>query len=159
MPSKAKLQAKPVRASLTQLSDLMYPNDANIHGTIFGGIILQMVDKAAAVCAMRHSGKPCVTVAMDRVEFLVPIHVGNHVIAESRVNHVGRSSIEVGVEVYAEDLQRGTRKHTNTCLVTMVAVDKDGRPSPVPGLLLESPEEKARWAGAEERRRRRRAMV
>ena len=145
-------KAKPVRASLTQLSDLMYPPDANFQGTVFGGIILQLVDKAAAVCAMRHSGQPCVTVAMDRVEFLVPIYVGNLVIVEAQINYTGKSSIEIGVEVYAEDITQGTRRHTNSCLVTMVAVDKNGKPSPVPGLLLETPEEKMRHAQAMARR-------
>ena len=148
----ADLEPKPVRASATELSDLMSPPDANLRGTVFGGKVLAMVDKAAAVCAMRHSGKPCVTVAMERVEFLVPVLVGNLVIVEARVLYAGRTSLEIGVEVYAEDLEKGTRRHANSCLVTMVAVDPDGRPAPVPGLLLETPEEKARHAAAGERR-------
>jgi acyl-CoA hydrolase len=152
-----KLPAKPVRASVTQLSDLMYPTDANFHGTVFGGVVLAMVDKAAAVCAMRHSGKPCVTVAMDRVEFLVPIRIGSLVVAEAQVNYTGKSSMEIGVEVFSEDLETNTRRHTNSCLVTMVAVDKDGKPAPVPGLQLETKDEKARWASAEERRKARRS--
>ncbi len=130
----------------------MFPPDANMHGTVFGGKVLQMVDKAAAVCAMRHSGRICVTVAMERVEFLFPIRVGTFLIVEAQVNHTGRSSLEIGVEVYAEDLLQGTRAHTNSCLVTMVCVDEKNRPAPVPPLLLETPEEKARWAAAEERR-------
>lgn len=151
----AKLKAKPVRASLTTLSDLTYPPNANIHGTVFGGHILQMVDKAAAVCGFRHAGAACVTVAMDRVEFLVPIKVGAFVIVEAQINHAGKTSMEIGVEVYAEDLIAGTRRHTNSCLVTMVAVDKDGRPVPVPPVLLETPEEKARFVAAEARRKAR----
>lgn len=149
---KDELAAKPARESVSDVADLMFPPDANMHGTVFGGKVLQMVDKAASVCAMRHSGKPCVTVAMERVEFLVPIKVGTFLIAEARVNHTGRSSMEVGVEVYAEDMPGGRRVHTNSCLVTMVAVDPDGRPSPVPPLLVETPEDKARWAAAEARR-------
>jgi acyl-CoA hydrolase len=155
MPDK-KRPLKPVRASMTTLADLTYPPNANIHGTVFGGHILQMVDKAAAVCGFRHAGAACVTVAMDRVEFLVPIKVGAFVIVEAQMNYAGRTSMEIGVEVYAEDLIEGTRRHTNSCLVTMVAVDKKARPVPVPGLLLETPEEKARYAAAEERRRHRR---
>ena len=147
-----KLQAKPVRASFTTLSDLTYPPNANIHGTVFGGHLLQLVDKAAAVCACRHAGTACVTVAMDRVEFLVPIRVGDFVIIEAQVNYAGRTSMEIGVEVYAENLVTGNRKHTNSCLVTMVAVDKNGKPVPVPPLRLETPEEKLRFAQAEERR-------
>jgi len=146
------LKPKPVRASRTQLADLMAPPDANIRGTVFGGKILAMVDKAAAVCAMRHAGQSCVTVAMDRVEFLVPIHMGNVVSVEAQVNYVGRSSMEIGVEVYAEDLEKGDRKHANSCLVTMVALDAKGKPALVPGLLLETPAEKERHAAAEVRR-------
>ena len=148
---------KAVRESLTEVADLMFPPDANMHGTVFGGKVLQMVDKAASVCAMRHAGKPCVTVAMERVEFLVPIRVGTFLIAQARVHHVGRTSIEVGVEVYAEDMPGGTRQHTNSCLVTMVAVDAHGRPTSVPGLLMEAPEDKERWAAAERRRAARRS--
>ncbi|MDX6768542.1 MAG: acyl-CoA thioesterase [Elusimicrobiota bacterium] len=158
MPAKkgGSLPAKAVRESVSDVADLMFPPDANMHGTVFGGKVLQMVDKAASVCAMRHSGKPCVTVAMERVEFLVPIRVGTFLIAEARINHTGRSSMEVGVEVYAEDMPGGSRVHTNSCLVTMVAVDAHGRPSPIPPLLVETPEEKARWAAAEARRQARR---
>jgi len=156
MPAKKDgLAPKPVRDSLSDVADLMFPPDANMHGTVFGGKVLQMVDKAASVCAMRHSGKPVVTVAMERVEFLVPIRVGTFLIANARVNHTGRTSMEIGVEVYAEDMPGGTRVHTNSCLVTMVAVDEKGRPSPVPALQLESPEDKERWASAETRRKAR----
>ncbi len=157
MPAKKpSLPAKAVRESVSDVADLMFPPDANMHGTVFGGKVLQMVDKAASVCAMRHAGKPVVTVAMERVEFLVPIRVGTFLIANATVNHVGRTSMEIGVEVYAEDMPGGSRVHTNSCLVTMVAVDDNGRPSPVPPLLVETPEEKARWAAAEARRQARR---
>lgn len=157
MPArKSVLPAKAVRESISDVADLMFPPDANMHGTVFGGKVLQMVDKAASVCAMRHAGKPVVTVAMDRVEFLVPIRVGTFLIAKANVNYVGRTSMEIGVEVYAEDMPGGNRVHTNTCLVTMVAVDDKGRPSPVPPLLVETPEEKARWQAAQKRRENRR---
>ncbi|MHB2025523.1 MAG: acyl-CoA thioesterase [Elusimicrobiota bacterium] len=148
-------KAKPVRESLTQLADLMSPPDANMRGTVFGGKILQMVDKAAAVCAMRHAGKDCVTVAMERVEFLVPIQIGDVVTVEARVNLVGRTSLEIGVEVYAEDMVKGLRRHANSCLVTMVAVDKKSRPAPVPGLVLETPEDKKIFSEAQARRQSR----
>jgi acyl-CoA hydrolase len=148
---------KPVRASHTILSDLTYPPNANIHGTVFGGHILQLVDKAAAVCGFRHAGEGCVTVALEKVEFLVPIRVGDFVSVEAQVNHCGRTSMEIGVEVFAENPIKGTRVHANTCLVTMVAVDKKGRPVPVPGLILETPEEKTRYAAAEARRQARRS--
>ena len=143
---------KSVRESASEISDLMAPGDANMLGTVFGGKLLALVDKAAAVCAMRHAEKPCVTIAMERVEFLVPIHVGDLVMVEARVHHVGKTSLEIGVEVYAEAMGQRERRHTNSCFVTMVAVDAKGRPTPVPGLRLETREEKARWAAAEERR-------
>jgi acyl-CoA hydrolase len=148
---------KAVRESLTEVADLMFPPDANMHGTVFGGKVLQMVDKAASVCAMRHAGKPCVTVAMERVEFLVPIRVGTFLIAQARVNYVGRTSLEIGVEVYAEDMPGGTRQHTNSCLVTMVAVDHRAQPTAVPPLMIETPDEQARWSAAEARRKARQA--
>ena len=156
-PAAVAAPAKAVRESVSDVADLMFPPDANMHGTVFGGKVLQMVDKAASVCGMRHAGKPCVTVAMERVEFLIPIRVGTFLIAKARVNHVGRSSMEIGVEVYAEDMPGGTRQHTNSCLVTMVAVDAAGRPDVVPPLLLETPDEKERWQAAERRRLARRA--
>ncbi|MBI5623813.1 MAG: acyl-CoA thioesterase [Elusimicrobia bacterium] len=130
----APLTPKPASASNTQLADLILPTHANTMGTVFGGKILEMVDKAAGVCAMRHSGKPCVTVAMDRVEFLVPIKVGDLLVVEARLLRAGRTSMEIGVEVFAEDLKRSERRPTNSCKVTMVAVDDQGRPSPVPPL-------------------------
>ncbi|MFI5346874.1 MAG: acyl-CoA thioesterase [Elusimicrobiota bacterium] len=143
---------KAVRESLTEVADLMFPPDSNMHGTVFGGKVLQMVDKAAAVCAMRHAGKPCVTVAMERVEFLVPIRVGTFLIAQAHVNHVGRTSLEVGVDVYAEDMPGGARQHTNSCLVTLVAVDSRAQPTAVPPLVVESRDEQERWSAAEARR-------
>ncbi|MDE2144237.1 MAG: acyl-CoA thioesterase [Elusimicrobia bacterium] len=146
------LTPRPARDSVSDVADLMFPPDANMHGTVFGGKVLQMVDKAASVCAMRHAGKPVVTVAMERVEFLVPIRVGTFLIAKARVNHTGRTSMEIGVEVYAEDMPGGTRVHTNSCLVTMVAVDANGLPSSVPPLLLETPDDKKLWSAAEARR-------
>lgn len=156
MDLEPKMKEKPVRASLTQVADLMFPSDANQQGNVFGGSILKLIDKAAAVCAARHAERLCVTVAMDRVEFRVPIRVGDFVVAEAQVNHVGRSSLEVGVEVYAEELVGGGRRHANSCLVTMVALGPDGRPAEAPALRLETPEEKRRWQEAEERRKKRR---
>lgn len=152
----AKPTPKPVRVSRTVLSDLMSPPDANLHGTVFGGKVLAMVDKAAAVCAMRHAGGLVVTVAMDRVEFLVPIDVGDVLVVEAQVNGVGRTSMELGVEVYAERPGGGERRHANSCLVTMVAVDGKRRPQAVPPLLTETPDEKRRAAEAAERRNARR---
>ena len=153
----ARPASKPVRDSVSHLADVILQLHSNLVGTVFGGKILEMVDKAAAVAAMRHSESPCVTVAMERVEFLVPIKVGDLLIVDARLNYVGKTSMEIGVEVYAEDIKKGERRLTNSCLVTMVAVDDDLKPVGVPRLVCETPDEKKRFKEAEERRRLRRS--
>ena len=137
------------------MSELMMPNMANILGNVFGGVILSLVDRAAAVAATRHSRRPCVTVSVDRVDFHQPIHVGELVTALASVNFTGRTSMEVGVRIEAENLLTGERRHTNSCYVTYVAIDDQGRPMPVLPVLPESETEKRRFAAAAERRRRR----
>ena len=131
------------------------PNMANNLGHVFGGVILSLVDRVAAVAAIRHARQPCVTVSVDRVDFHEPIHLGELVIAQASVNFVGRTSMEVGVRIEAENLLTGQRRHTNSCYVTFVAIDERGRPSPVPPLVLQSEEDRRRNAGAAARRRRR----
>jgi len=131
------------------------PNMANNLGHVFGGVILSLVDRVAAVAAIRHARQPCVTVSVDRVDFHEPIYLGELVIAQASVNFVGRTSMEVGVRIEAENLLTGQRRHTNSCYVTFVAIDGHGRPSPVPPLVLETEEERRRHAGAAARRRRR----
>lgn len=137
------------------MSELMMPHMANNLGNVFGGVIVSLIDKVATVAATRHARQPCVTVSMDRVDFLEPIFLGELVVAEACVNFVGRSSMEVGVRIEAEDLQTGRRRHTNSCYVTFVAIDEDGRPSQVRGLLLETEADRRRHAAGQERRRRR----
>jgi acyl-CoA hydrolase len=143
------------RESQHETSELMMPSDANILGHVFGGVVLAMMDKTAAVAAFRHARAACVTVSIDRVDFKEPIHVGDLVIMKARVNFVGRTSMEVGVRVEAEDLLSGRRRHTNSCYLTFVAVDRNGRPVDVPPLLPETPEEIRRNDAARDRRRRR----
>lgn len=131
------------------------PQHANNLGHVFGGVVLAMMDKAAAVAAIRHARTTCVTASIDRVDFREPIHVGDLVVMRASVNYVGRSSMEVGVRVEAEDMQTGRRRHTNSCYLTFVAVDRSGRPVEVPELRPETPDELRRHAAASERRRRR----
>lgn len=131
----------------------MMPTDENALGHVFGGAILAMMDKAAAVCAIRHSRSTCVTVSVDRVDFREPILVGELVHMKASVNFVGRSSMEIGIRIEAENMLTGVRRHTNSCYMTYVAIDGDGRPIEVPSLLLETDEEKRRFAAAAERRR------
>ena len=134
---------------------MMMPPDANILGHVFGGVILSMMDKCAAIAAFRHARNNVVTVSIDRVDFREPIHVGDLVIMRSSVNFVGRTSMEVGVRVEAEDLVTGKRRHTNSCYLTFVAIDRNGRPVEVPAVVPETAEEQRRHAAARERRRRR----
>ena len=128
------------------------PQHVNNLGNVFGGVVLSMVDRAAAVAAMRHSGRPCVTVAIDRVDFREPVYSGELVTCSAQVNYVGRTSMEVGVHVEAENLLTGTRRHTNTCYLTFVAIDERGEPVPVPPLELETDAERQRFREGERRR-------
>lgn len=144
--------AKKPDDSVSVVSELMMPHQVNNLGHVFGGELLSMVDRAAAVAAMRHAGGACVTVSIDRVEFVQPIYTGELVTCTARVNFVGRTSMEVGVRVVAENLLTGEKRHTNTCLLTFVAIDQDHRPRPVPRLDLSDPEDERRFR--EGRRRR-----
>ena len=131
------------------------PQDANNMGHVFGGVILSMMDKTAAIAAFRHSRASVVTASIDRVDFREPVRLGDLVIMQSSVNFVGRSSMEVGVRVEAEDLLSGRRRHTNSCYLTFVAVDANGRPVEVPELVPQTAEERRRFEAARERRARR----
>src|SRR5678816_3587012 len=147
--------SKTVRESQHETSELMMPGDANNLGHVFGGVILAMMDKTAAIAAFRHSRASVVTVSIDRVDFREPIHLGDLVVMKASINYVGKTSMEVGVRVEAEDMLTGNRRHTNSCYLTFVAVDRNGRPLEVPELVPESPDELRRNAAAAERRRRR----
>ena len=147
--------SKPVRESQHETSELMMPQHANNLGHVFGGVVLSMMDKAAAIAAIRHARRSVVTASIDRVDFREPVRVGDLVIMHASVNYVGRSSMEVGVRVEAEDLLTGKRRHTNSCYLTFVAIDQNGRPVEVPLIMPETPDEERRYEAAKERRRRR----
>ena len=153
-PRVARL-TRTVPESQHESSQIMMPGDANNLGHVFGGVILAMMDSTAAVAAIRHSRSACVTASIDRVDFREPIHLGDLVVMKASVNYVGRTSMEIGVRVEAEDLQTGKRRHTNSCYLTFVAVDRSGRPIEVPELKPETPDETRRFQAAGERRRRR----
>ncbi len=146
---------KSVKESRHESSELMMPQHANNMGHVFGGVILSMMDKCAAIAAFRHSRASVVTASIDRVDFREPIYVGDLVVMKASVNFAGRSSMEVGVRVEAENLLTGRRRHTNSCYLTFVAVDSNGRPIEVPHLEPETDDELRRNAAARERRRRR----
>jgi acyl-CoA hydrolase len=147
--------SKPVARSRVTLQQLMMPEHANVYGHVHGGLIMKLVDEAAAIAAMRHAQRPCVTVAVDSMTFLSPVEVGQLLSCVATLHFVGRSSIEVGVTVHAEDVLVGRITHTNSAYAVYVALDDHGRPCEVPGLLLETEEEQTCWEQARQRQRER----
>jgi uncharacterized protein (TIGR00369 family) len=150
-----ELEPRRVQESSATMSELMMPQHANNLGNVFGGVILSLVDRVAAVAATRHARRSCVTVSVDRVDFLEPIYLGELVTARAAVVYAGRTSMEVSVEVEAENLVTGRRRRTNRCAVTYVAIDEHGKPAPVPPVLPETEEEWRRYREAEARRAKR----
>ncbi len=134
------------------IAELMMPQHANIMGNVFGGVLLAMVDRVAAVAAIRHARRPAVTVSVDKVDFREPIRVGELVTAMAQVNFTGRTSMEVGVKVIAENVLTGERRHTNSCYITYVALNDAGEPVEVPPIVPETPDEKRRYNRAAKRR-------
>ncbi|MFQ5530800.1 MAG: acyl-CoA thioesterase [Gemmatimonadota bacterium] len=147
--------SRTVSHSQATLTQLMSPQDANLWGNVFGGVILALVDKVAWVSAARHCENPCVTASFDQVDFRSPIDIGEVVTLSASINTVGRTSMEIGVRVEAESVHGAIRRHTNSCYVTMVAIDEDMKPIPVPRLELESEEHYRRHQDAEARRKAR----
>jgi uncharacterized protein (TIGR00369 family) len=145
-------QFRPVGYSETTLTELMIPAYANFGGKIHGGILLSLMDKVAYACASKHAGAYCVTVSVDNVEFLQPVEVGEMVSMKASVNYVGNTSLIVGIKVISEDFRSGTVKHTNTSYFTMVAKDEEGKPTKVPGLILENRENVRRFLESIKRR-------
>lgn len=137
---------KNVSDSATTLTELMIPSYANFGGKVHGGIILSLMDKVAYVCATKHAEQYCVTASVSAVDFLAPVDVGDLVSLKASVNYVGKSSLIVGIKVIAEDMRKKTVKHTNSSYFTFVAVDENGKPSKVPGLILSSESEIRRFA-------------
>jgi acyl-CoA hydrolase len=133
------------------MAQMMTPLDANVAGNVHGGNIMKLADSASGVVAIRHSGRNCVTATVDRFEFFAPVFVGNLVTLYASLNYVGRTSMEVGVRVEAEDLRTGKKTHTNTSYFVMVALDGNGRPVEVPPLILETDEDRRRNEDARRR--------
>lgn len=146
---------RPVRLSQVTFADLAEPHSQNVAGTLFGGVLLGFVDRAAAFCAMKHCGRPVVTKSFDSVEFNEPIFIGELVVALASVNYTGTTSMEVGVRVLAQNPITGEERHTNTCYATFVALDEHGRPTRVPPVLPETDEERRRYEDGRRRREER----
>ena len=149
------LAPKPPSASAVTISQLMEVTDANIAGNVHGGAIMRLVDTAAALAAIKHSGGVALTVGIDEMSFLEPVQIGEVVVLRACVNDVGRTSMECGVRVEAEDPLTGVIRHVNSAYLVFVAVDEAGKPRPVPPLIVESDDERRRQREAKLRRERR----
>ncbi|HET8576476.1 MAG TPA: acyl-CoA thioesterase [Methylomirabilota bacterium] len=142
-------------ASRVVVARPMQPPDANAQGNVHGGVILRMMDEAAGIAVARHTHSRAVTAAIDSFSFLHPVHIGDFVTVLASINWVGRSSLEVGVRVEAENLRTGAVTHTGTGRLIYVSIDEQGRPKPVPPLIPETDDDRRRMAEAEERQKAR----
>ncbi len=141
-----------VNASRCTMSEIVLPNDTNSLGNLFGGRLLQWMDICAAISAQRHTGRVCVTAAVDSVEFHSPIRQGEIVVLESQVNRAFTTSMEVEINVWAEQAATLTRRKCNRAYYTFVSIDDDGRPQAVPPIAPEGEDELARFEAAAQRR-------
>jgi len=137
------------------MTELVLPNDSNMLGHILGGRVMHLIDLAGAIAAARHAGHVAVTASMDSVDFRHPIRVGQVVRLKAHLNWVGRTSMEVEVNVYCDDVVRGSLTKTSTAYLTFVAIDDQGRPVEVPALVLTTPDEERRFQEAAARRQAR----
>jgi acyl-CoA hydrolase len=141
--------------SYVSVTRIMLPIDANPMGNVFGGTILGLIEETAWLAAIRHARCNLVTASIDRMDFLAPAYIGDILHFKASVNYVHKTSMEVGVRVEAEKPSTGEVRHTGTCFLTYVALGKDGKPMPIPTLLLKTEEDKRRWDEAEQRQKAR----
>ncbi len=146
------MEGRHVSESAAEYSELALPNDANIIGNLLGGKIMHVVDLAAAIAATKHARNVCVTASVDHMEFLHPVKIGQWVRLRASVNRAFRTSMEVGVKVWVEDLIRGGQQHVSSAYLTFVAIDAEGRGVPVPPIIPETDDERRRYQQAGERR-------
>jgi acyl-CoA hydrolase len=152
-------ESRPMSFSVGTITTFVMPHMQNVLGDLFGGELMALVDQAAAVAAIRHAGGPAVTASIDRVDFKERIPVGSLVTCSATVDYVGNTSMDITVEVYAENVSTGERRHTHTARVVFVAIDPSGKPTRVPRLVPGSAEERERYARAEARRAERLGRV
>lgn len=148
------MRAKRVRESQVITTQLVLPNDTNQLGNLLGGTLMHWIDIAAGICAKRHSGRVCVTASVDELNFHLPVKLGEVVTLRASVNRAFRTSMEIGVLAVAES-PRGAGRRANNAYLTFVAIDRKGKPVPVPPVIPETPEEKRRYTEALTRRERR----
>jgi acyl-CoA hydrolase len=148
----AELEPRPIADSRSELIRWMGVQEANTAGFVHGGVVMKICDEAAGIAAIRHCGVRVVTAGMDRMTFTEPVNVGDLLRCRASVNAAWRTSMEVGIRVEAENVRTGEVRHTSTAYVTMVALDDEGRPTPVPPAVAESDDEQRRQREAELRR-------
>ncbi|HKO19628.1 MAG TPA: acyl-CoA thioesterase [Acidobacteriaceae bacterium] len=147
-----ELAARAVAESQAERSEVIFPADANALGNLFGGRLMQFIDLVGAVAAYRHSRSIVVSASMDHLDFVAPVHVGDLLILKASVNRAFRTSMEVGVRAMVEEPRGQTLRHVSSAYVTYVAVDRDGKPLPVPCVVPETEHQKRRYEDAARRR-------
>jgi acyl-CoA hydrolase len=148
---------RPVRESISEMTEIVLPNDANPLNALLGGRLMHWIDLAGAMAAHRHSRAYVVTASIDHMDFLVPVRVGDFVVLRSSVNRVFNTSMEVGVKVWVENYRAEQSRHVSSAYLTFVAVDAAGNRVPVPPVIPETEDEQRRYDGAARRREIRRA--
>ncbi|MHA2290460.1 MAG: acyl-CoA thioesterase [Promethearchaeota archaeon] len=146
------MEGKTVSESKVEIAQVMMPEHANPAGNVHGGNLLKLVDQAGAIVAARHTHLNVVTASVDRFDFISPAYIGNLVFIKASMNYVSRTSMEIGVRVEAECLKTGTHTHIGSAYLTFVALDKDDKPTEVPGLIAETEAERRRYSEAKKRR-------
>ena len=144
--------SRTVAESQAERSEIIFPADANALGNLFGGRLMQFIDLVGAVAAFRHARAIVVSASMDHLDFVAPVHVGDLLILKASVNRAFRTSMEVGVKAMVENARDQTLRHVSSAYVTYVAVDREGRPVPVPGVVPETDNQKRRYEDAARRR-------
>lgn len=147
------MEGKPVSQSRVTLTQVMGPGHANTLGNVHGGVIMKLCDEAGGMAAIRHARRPAVTIVIDSMAFHSPVHIGNLVTVSAEVTWTGRTSMETRIVVNAEDVISGQTTHTNTAYFVYVALDENGRPTPVPSIICETDEERERYERAAARQK------
>jgi len=151
--------ARPVSESQSERSEIIFPNDANAIGNLFGGRLMQFIDLVGAMAASRHARAFTVTASMDHLDFVAPVKVGDLLILKSSVNRAYRTSMEVGVKAMVEDIREGRLRHVSSAYLTFVAVDATGKRIEVPQVTPETEHQKRRFEDAGRRREMRSGEV
>jgi len=149
------VDARAVKESALETVHLMMPQDANTQGNVYGGTIMKLMDEIAGSVACLHARKNAVTASVDQMSFYEPVYIGNLLLLKASVNYVHKTSMEIGVRIEARDLRTGKSVHTGSSYLTFVAIDENGKPTEVPQIIPETPDEKRRNLEGEARRLRR----